>query len=48
MARSNRANGGWDRFPPRWWLEMEVEAIEALAALKAAVDETASLSDVNQ
>jgi hypothetical protein len=42
LARSSRAIGGRDRFPPQWWLEMEVRAIEAIAALKAAVDEARS------
>ncbi len=38
MAKSNGAAGGWDRFPPQWWSELEVSTIESLASLKAAVD----------
>ena len=38
MAKSNGAAGGWDRFPPQWWAELEATTIESLAALKAAVD----------
>lgn len=39
MARSNQVTGGWGRFTPEWWAEMETRAIEALAALKPATDE---------
>ena len=45
MARSNRATGGWGRFTPEWWTEMETKAIEALAALKLATD---AANDVNK
>ncbi len=38
LARSNRATGGWGRFTPDWWTEMEDKTIEALAALKAAIE----------
>jgi hypothetical protein len=39
LARSNRATGGWGRFTTEWWQEMETRALEALSALKAAMDE---------
>ena len=39
MAQSNRVTGGWGRFPPEWWTEMESKGIAALAALKSATDE---------
>lgn len=39
LARSNRTTGGWGRFPPEWWTEMEVNSLEALTAIKASVDE---------
>ena len=38
MARSNRVAGGGGRFTPEWWSEMEVQALQALAALKAATE----------
>ena len=38
MAKSNGAAGGWDRFPPQWWAELETTTIESLASIKAAVD----------
>ena len=38
LARSNRVTGGWGRFTPEWWIEMEGKTIEALAALKAAIE----------
>jgi hypothetical protein len=41
LARSNRVTGGWGRFTPEWWQEMEAEALQALTALKAAIDEEA-------
>ena len=40
MARSNRATGGWGRFTPEWWTELEASTIQSMAALKAAVDQT--------
>ena len=39
VARSNRATGGWGRFTPEWWQEMEAETLQALSALKAAMDQ---------
>ncbi len=39
MARSNRVTGGWGRFTPEWWVDMEVQAVDALRALKAAIGE---------
>ena len=39
LARSSRATGGWGRFTPEWWTEMETKAIEALAALKDATED---------
>lgn len=39
LARSNRKTGGWGRFPPEWWKNMESKAIAALSALKSATDE---------
>jgi hypothetical protein len=39
LARSNRATGGWGRFTPEWWQELEIKALQALIALKAAMDE---------
>jgi hypothetical protein len=39
LARSNRATGGWGRFTPDWWREMEAEALQALSALKTATEE---------
>ncbi len=39
LARSNKATGGWGQFTPEWWNRMGEEAIEALAALKAAANE---------
>jgi hypothetical protein len=38
LARSNLVTGGWGRFTPEWWREMEAEALQALSALKAAID----------
>ena len=38
VAQSNKATGGWGRFTPEWWGEMEVQSIQALTALKSAVD----------
>ena len=40
MARSNKVTGGWGRFTPEWWTEMETQSIQALTALKASIDET--------
>ena len=40
VARSNKVTGGWGRFTPEWWSEMEVQSIQALTALKATIDET--------
>ncbi len=42
--------GGWGRFTPEWWTEMEVQALQALAALKAATDEVeaAARKDADQ
>jgi len=40
MARSNKVTGGWGRFTPEWWSEMEAQSIQALTALKATIDET--------
>jgi hypothetical protein len=40
LDRSNRATGGWGRFTPDWWRGMEAEALQALSALKTAMDET--------
>jgi hypothetical protein len=39
LARSNRVTGGWGRFTPEWWQEMETKALQALSALKAATEE---------
>ena len=39
LARSNRATGGWGRFTPEWWQDMEARALQALSALNAAMDE---------
>jgi hypothetical protein len=39
LARSNRITGGWGRFTPEWWQEMEAKALQALSALKAATEE---------
>ncbi|MDA1129819.1 MAG: hypothetical protein O2913_14165 [Chloroflexi bacterium] len=39
LARSNKTTGGWGRFTPEWWTEMEVNSLEALTAIKASVDE---------
>ncbi len=47
-ARSNRDTGGWGMFTPAWWTEMEANSIEALTALKAAIDETDSRGDERQ
>ncbi len=41
MARSNRVTGGWGRFTPEWWSEIEVNSIEALVALRAMMDNVA-------
>ena len=38
MARSNKVTGGWGRFTPEWWNDMEDQSIQALAALKATID----------
>ena len=51
LARSNRATGGWGRFTPEWWQEMEAEALHALDALKTATEEAGLVShglDPNQ
>jgi len=40
MARSNKVTGGWGRFTPEWWNDMEDQSIQALTALKATIDET--------
>ena len=40
IARSNKVTGGWGRFTPEWWIEMEAQSIQALTALKASIDET--------
>ena len=40
MARSNKLTGGWGRFTPEWWNEMEAQSIQALNALKTTIDET--------
>ena len=40
MARSNKVTGGWGRFTPEWWNNMEDQSIQALAALKATIDGT--------
>ena len=40
VARSNKVTGGWGRFTPEWWSEMEAQSIQALTALKATIDET--------
>lgn len=37
MAQSNRSTGGWGRFTPEWWADIEVQAVDALRALKAAI-----------
>jgi hypothetical protein len=42
VARSNRVTGGWGRFTPEWWREMEAEALRALRALKSAIEEVGS------
>ena len=39
LARSNRVTGGWGRFTPQWWQDMESRALQALIAIKAAMDE---------
>jgi hypothetical protein len=39
LARSNRVTGGWGRFTPQWWQDMESRALQALSAIKAAMDE---------
>ena len=39
LARSNRVTGGWGRFTPEWWQEMETKVLQALSALKAATEE---------
>ena len=39
IARSSRATGGWGRFIPERWTEMESTALRALEAMKAAVDD---------
>jgi len=39
MARSNRATGGWGRFTPEWWTEMEGQSFRSLDALKSAIDD---------
>ena len=39
LTRSNKTTGGWGRFTPEWWTEMEVNSLEALTAIKASVDE---------
>jgi hypothetical protein len=43
LARSNRVTGGWGRFTPEWWRDVEAEALQALTALKAAIDEAGVL-----
>ena len=40
LAQSNKVTGGWGRFTPEWWTEMETQSIQALTALKASIDET--------
>ena len=40
VARSNKVTGGWGRFTPEWWNNMEDQSIQALAALKATIDGT--------
>jgi hypothetical protein len=47
LAQSNRVTVGWGRFAPEWWREVEVEAIQALTALKAAIDEAGVLRCVD-
>ncbi len=47
MARSNRATGGWGRFTPEWWTEMESMAIGSLAAVKTATDAANAENDNN-
>jgi hypothetical protein len=42
LAHSNQATGGWGRFTPEWWREMEAEALLALKALKSAIEEVGS------
>lgn len=44
LARTNRATGGWGRFTPEWWQEMEAAALQALSAIKAAVDQAGLLA----
>lgn len=39
MARAHRVTGGWGRFTPEWWDEMETQLIQALAALKNAIED---------
>ena len=48
MARSNRVTGGWGRFTPEWWSEMEFNSIEALARLKDAFDKTKGCGEEQQ
>ena len=40
VARSNKETGGWGRFTPEWWNEMEAQSILALTGLKATIDGT--------
>ncbi len=37
MARSNRVTGGWGRFTPEWWADIEVQAVDALRGLRTAI-----------
>jgi hypothetical protein len=51
LARSNRATGGWGRFTPEWWQGMGAKALQALSAIKAAMEEAGLVShglDPNQ
>ena len=48
MARSNRVTGGWGRFTPEWWSEIEANSIGALARLKVAFDKTKDCGEEQQ
>ena len=39
MARSSQVTGGWGRFTPEWWAEIEVQAVDALRALRTAIED---------
>ena len=39
MAKTNQVTGGWGRFTREWWMGQEQAALQALAALREAMEE---------